>query len=735
MVWLNFDGINWKADIFLNGEKLGRIEGGFQRGRYDVTSKLRRGEKNALAVRVEKNASPGSTKQKTMESPGKNGGAPGADNPTYHASVGWDWIPTIRGRNTGIWDDVYLTTSEAITLEDLSVGAALPLPDTSHADVSIEVNLVNHRPKAVTGTVRVRFGEVSFAERIGVAASATKSVRLSPATHPALRLQNPKLWWPTGYGDPHLYDVEVAFETHDHKVSETKSLRFGVRQMEFSEDGGTLNMWINGRRFIPRGGNWGFGESMLRYRGREYDAAVRYHREMNFTMIRNWVGQIGDDEFYEACDRHGVMVWQDFWLANPSDGPDPDDNAMFLRNADDFIRRIRNHASIGLYCGRNEGYPPKPIEDGLRKLLGELHPGIHYIPSSADDVVSGHGPYMAMPLDFYFSGGANPKTHSERGMPNIPTVESVRAMMAKKDVWPQGLAWGLHDFCLQGAQGCSGFRTIIDENYGGTNDFEEWISLAQFVNYEGYRAMFEGQSKYRMGLLLWMSHPCWPSFVWQTYDYYFEPTAAYFGCKKGSEPLHIQWNRNTESVEVVNYSGGNASGLTAMVELRNMDGSKKWEKTASLDSVVDSVSACIKMEYPDGLTPVHFLRLALVCGSEQVSSNFYLRGAEEGNVRAIRQLPKVKLEANTRMERQGSLWQLMTELHNNSAAPALMVRLKVVREKSGDRILPAIYSDNYISLMPDERTTVGTEAYHADTRGEKPRMTISGFNVDGSLAG
>ena len=114
-----------------------------------------------------------------------------------------------------------------------------------------------------------------------------------------------------------------------------------MRQFTYSEEGGALKIWINGRRFIPRGGNWGFSESMLRYRAREYDAAVRYHRDMHFTMIRNWVGQIGEDAFYEACDRHGIVVWQDFWLANPYDGPDPDDNDLFLRNVRDTVLRIR----------------------------------------------------------------------------------------------------------------------------------------------------------------------------------------------------------------------------------------------------------------------------------------------------------------------------------------------------------------------------------------------------------
>jgi hypothetical protein len=450
---------------------------------------------------------------------------------------------------------------------------------------------------------------------------------------------------------------------------------------------------------------------------------------MNFTMIRNWVGQVGDNEFYDACDRYGIMVWQDFWLANPWDGPDPKDDDLFLRNVRDLVLRIRNHPCLALYCGRNEGLPPKPLEEGIRKALGDLHPDIHYIPNSAFGVVGGGGPYMAMPITFYFTFGSRTKLHSEMGMPNIPTLESVRAMMPEEALWPQGLDWGLHDFCLQGAQGGAGYRRLIEENYGGARGAEEWIALAQFVNYDGYRGMFEGQSKHRMGLLLWMSHPCWPSFVWQTYDYYLEPSAAYFGCKKACEALHIQWNPASESVEVVNYSGGNAPRLTAHVEVLNMDGSTQWEKSAALDSAEDSVNSCIRMEYPSGLTSVHFLRLKLTQGAKMISENFYLRGLEEGNHRAIRELPKVNLEASTRVERKDSRWQLTTELYNPSDHPALMVRLKAVREKSGDRILPAIFSDNYVALMPGERRTLRTELAHADTRGESPRIVVEGFNT------
>jgi hypothetical protein len=130
------------------------------------------------------------------------------------------------------------------------------------------------------------------------------------------------------------------------------------------------------------------------------------------------------------------------------------------------------------------------------------------------------------------------------------------------------------------------------------------------------------------------------------------------------------------------------------------------------------------MTYPAGLTPVHFLRLELTRGSEVLSSNFYLRGLHENNYRAIRQLPKPQLHAETASERKDDRWKLTTQVRNSGASPALMVRLTAIREKSGDRILPAIYSDNYIALMPGETRTIITEVNEADTRGEKPEIIV-----------
>ncbi len=718
--WLNFDGINWKAEVFLNGQRVGRIDGGFMRGRFDVTALVHPGAVNALAVRIIRVANPGSTKDKA--GPTVNGGALGRDNPTYHASAGWDWISTIRGRDTGIWSNVSLTTNGPVKIEDPLVTTTLPLPDTSHADVTIQTTLRNLDTKPMSGTLHVRFGDIAVETPVTVDAGSTKLVELSPATQASLRLVSPKLWWPVGYGDPNLYPVAISFVV-DGAVSDKTSFQAGVRQFTYSEDGGVLKIWINGRRLIARGGNWGFPESMLRYRAREYETALRYHRDEHFNMIRNWVGQTGDEAFYDAADRNGVVVWQDFWLANPWDGPDPDDNDFFLANAKDYLLRIRNHASLGIFCGRNEGLPPQPIDDGLRSLVATLEPGSHYISSSADGPVSGHGPYRVEPLRYYFEH-APTKLHSEMGSPNVVDMDDLRRTMPESAMWPQGYQWPLHDYHEQNP-----FTTAVDKQYGGATDVARWVSFAQFVDYDAYRGMFEGQSKNRLGLLIWMSHPAWPSLLWQTYDYFFDTDAGYYGAKKAAEPLHIQWNAATDAVEVVNYNAGEQAGLTAHAQVLDIDGSVKWEKSAAIDSREDSTASPIQLEFPAGLARTHFIRLTLARGREIVSSNFYLHGQTEGDYQGIRELASAKVDVKTKIKQSRAQWLITVELHNTSKIPALMVRVKAVRSKSGDLIVPALYSDNYIALMPGEKRTISISLEDADTRGDKPRVRLDGFNL------
>ena len=729
-LFLNFDGINWQADVYMNGKKLGRIEGAFMRGKFDVTDLVVPG-KNVVAVEIIRNNHIGAIKEKNKQSTDFNGGILGADNPTFHATIGWDWIPTVRGRNIGIWNDVFLTSTGKVTVADPLVTSVLPLPDTTSATLTAEVIVKNHDANTVNGTLEGKVGDITFQQPVSLAAGEEKTVVFDVKDFPQLKMENPRLWWPKGYGAPNLYDANFTFKVDD-KVSDAKDFKVGIRQMTFNEDNHILSLFINGRRFIGRGGNWGFGESNLNYRGREYDIAVAYHADMNFTMMRNWVGMIGDKELYEACDRHGIMIWQDFWLANPADGPDPYYPEMFIANAEDYVKRIRSHASIGLYCGRNEGFPPEQIDKALRRIIKEDHPDIHYISSSADDVVSGHGPYRMLPAKEYFTlKTGNDKFHSERGMPNVMTYESMLRTFSPEGIWPQDNQWGMHDYTREGAQGCTSFNEIIAKGYGEPQSAKEFAELAQWVNYDGHRSLFESRSQNRKGLLMWMSHSCWPSMVWQTYDYYFEPTAAYFAIKKASEPLHIQWNPATDEVEVVNYSAGTRKGLTAKVQILNMDGSVAWEKEATVDSNEDTTNKCIKLAFPVNLSKVHFIKMVLTENGKVVSDNFYHRSLEENNYQDLRQLAKVALQSTTTVDKHADgTWSAVSVIENKTSTPALMIRLNVVGNKDGQQLLPVFYSDNYFSLLPGEKKEVRMSWKDEDTRGNEGKVLITGYNVE-----
>jgi len=717
--WLNFDGINWQADVYLNGHQLGRIASSFVRARYDVTALLRPGAKNVLAVLIHGNAHPGSTKDKG--GPTINGGAPGRDHPTFHPTVGWDWIPTIRGRDAGIWSDVTLTRTGAVTIADPLVTTKLPLPDTSSADLSIAATLRNHSDRAVAGTLRATFGVVTVEQPVTLDATSSKTVSFTPATSPALHLKNPQLWWPVDYGAPHLYPVTLSFAVSG-AVSDARHFNAGVREFTYSEDGGVLKLWINGRRFIPRGGNWGFPESMLRYRAREYGVAMAYHRDQHFNMVRNWVGQAGDEAFYDAADRNGIVIWQDFWLANPLDGPNPDNNALFLAAARDYVNRIRNHASIGLYCGRNEGYPPAALDSGLHALVDELAPGMHYISSSADGPVSGHGPYRVMPLKEYFAH-APEKLHSEIGSPNVPELPILRRTLSEHGLWPLGPEWALHDFHPRNP-----FVTAIEHDYGGAKSIAEFADLAQFVDYNAYRGMFEAQSNHRLGLLIWMSHPAWPSILWQTYDFFYDTDAAYYAAKHACEPLHVQWNANDGTVEVVNYSAGDRTALTAHAEVLGLDGKVQWQQTATVASANDSTVAPIHLEDPASLGHAHFLRLTLTQNGRLISRNFYWRGAQPEDYTALRTLAPAHVASKIDLHRTGAIWHGIVHLTNDSQTPALMLRAKVIDEH-GELIAPALYDDNYIALMPGESRDVHVTFDNADTRGGQPKIRLTGFNL------
>ena len=715
-VFLNFDGINWKAVVTLNGTQVGRIEGAFKRGIFDITPYLR-DKDNELQVLIIANANPGGVKVKTEKNTDFNGGILGADNPTFHATIGWDWISTIRGRDIGIWDDVYLTSASDVTVSDPVVTTTLAEGDTL-ATMTPAVILTNHSEHPVTGTLHGHIGEICFEKQVTLDAGQEIEASFHPDEFPQLKDQRMRLWWPNGYGEPYLYDASFSF-TIDGVQSDAVDFKAGIREVKTVDKDTKLRIYINNRRLVPLGGNWAFSENNLNYRGREFDAAIRHHKEMNYNMIRNWVGMTGDKELYEACDRYGIMVWQDFWLANPADGPDPDDETMFMDNARDLVLKIRNHPSIGIYCGRNEGYPPKTLDDGLRNTVATLHPGLDYISSSADDGVSGHGPYWAIGAKEYFEKQTG-KLHTERGMPNVMTYEGLSRMLDAEHLWPQNLLWGRHDYTMEGAQRGATFNQLIADNFGEPISAQEFCDWAQWINYEGYRAMYESGSNDRMGLLIWMSHPCWPSMVWQTYDYYLEPTAAYYGVKHACEPLHVQWNPVTNHVEIVNRSAGHREGIVKACII-DLNGKTVWENQQGYVCDEDMTLEMMQIEVPEEVVGAYYLRLILMDNRGQVCSmNDYVNSTEGSDRTSLHDIRRTSVTATC----DGN--SLM--LTNTGNVPAVMLRLNLKGE-DGEQILPVIYCDNYFHLMPGETRIIGIEWKPEDTRGSAPVVEITGTNV------
>ena len=723
---LHFDGINWKADVELNGQAIGRIEGAYTDASFDVTDLLK--DENVLEVTVYPPAHPGATKANTQERCATNGGILGADNPTFHASIGWDWIPTIRGRETGIWNYVWLERHGPVRILHPNAvtrfNALETLPpqlDTTQALITLSATLVNESAQPVETVWEGSYGDVPFRESVALAAGESKEVRTQ------LTMEKPKLWWPNGYGEPNRYTVKMkGGDSHD------VSFWSGVRQLTYDATGENLRIWINGRRLVGRGGNWGFSESNLRYKVANYWTAMALHRHENFNLVRNWVGQIGDESFYEAADRFGILVWQDFWLANPADGPDPDDEALFMDNAENMLLRIRNHPCLLLWCGRNEGFPPATLDKALRELVKKENPESYYISSSADGEVSGRGPYFRLPSETYYHldetawyKRESELFHSERGMPNFPNYESLIEMMPAKEAWPPSRLWGVHDFALESAQRGQTFIDAVNAYFGPSPDGETFAARAQWVNYDGYRAMFESRSKQRRGLLLWMSHPAWPSMAFCTYDWFLDGTASYYACRKACEPLHVQWNPAAKVVEVVNYSAGNRTGLRVDAQLCDSWGVLLSKHSRTVDALEDSTVPCF--DIPLLTSPeqpgVSLLRLQLYDGETLVSQNDYILGRETDNLQELNTLPN----ATVRVKVQTDRWPREVTLTNTSDVPALMLHL-VARHPDGTRILPTYWSDNYIHLMPGETRTLT----FTPNNEESPfgRIDISGFNLE-----
>ncbi len=726
--WIRFDGINYTAEIWVNGHQAGRMQGAFSRGTFNITPFVKPGQKVAIAVKVDPQPHPGEPHQKSVANgTGPNGGESARDGATFLAAIGWDWIPTIRDRNTGIWQGVTLYSTGAVVLKDPYVSSDVDLTKANHpADVTIETTVQNVSSKPVTGFLQGGFERVRFKQNVRLGPGETRKVVLTPAVVPALHLAKPALWYPNGYGNQTMHNLKLTFQTGG-RASDLLSLRFGIRKIQYTLPGSdNLALSVNGIPVLCKGGDWGMDEGMKRIDPARLEAQISMHAQANYTMIRNWVGQSTSEDFYSLCDQHGILIWDEFFQPNPSDGPNPDDTVNYLANVREKILRFRNHPSIALWCARNEGNPPPIIHQGIDALNKELDGKRLYQPSSTDGrgVRSG-GPYHWREPRHFYEVDAPFKT--EIGTVSIPTLEALHAMMPEKDWETINEDWAEHDF-TRGAQGGDWFPRRLAARYGVVKDTPDFVRKGQMMTYESYRAMYEGRNAKLFapvtGVLTWMSNPSQPSFVWQLYTHDLEPNAALFATASACEPIHIQLNQSDWHVMVINNTPKHLTGYRARVDVYNLDGTLAYSNRPTPEAAPSSALDLGAVEFPTALSPTHFVVVRLFDPKGQmVSRGFYWRSNPDiqDDFRALDSLPKVQLKATARFKDGDGNVRIV----NPSKSVALMVHLQLRDATTGRRILPVTYWDNYVSLLPGESRIISILARGAS----KPVVAIDGWNV------
>ena len=733
-IWLNFDGINYTAVVWVNGARVGDIRGAFIRGHFDISSNVKPGTKAAIAVLITPQPHPGIPHEHTLrDGLGKNGGITALDGPTFLSTIGWDWIPAIRDRDSGIWQKVFLSATGDVLVTAPLVTTKLPLPKLDSADLTVKTTLQNIAYTPIKGVLHGTIGTLTFSQPVELDANSSKVVTLDPSTTPALHMLNPKLWWPNGYGPQNLYTLKLSF-TANTKTSDTLDTTFGVREIAYAvPDSDFLTVVVNGVKIFIRGGDWGDEDALKHLSPERMDAQIHMHALANMNMIRNWVGQSTSELFYELCDKYGILLWDEFFQANPSDGPNPEDIGPYLANVRDKIVRFRNHPSIAIWCARNEGYPPKEIDDALRKLLAELEPVRLYQPSSTEGRgVNSGGPYhWRNPQGFYVY---NEAFKTETGSTSIPTLESIHGMLARKDWEVIDDAWAEHDFA-KGASGSDTYPADMAARYGKILNLADFTRKGQLMNFEAYRAMYEGRQAKMFtastGVITWMSHPAQPSFVWQLYHYDLEPNSSLFAVKSAAEHIHVQWNEVTDDLEVINNAPTPVTGKVH-VTIYALDGTKLSTKDIPVTAAGSSVASLGTITFPDTPTPIHFVQLELVDANDKpLSKNFYWRApaATRDDLTAMDTMPTVELDVSATRHELAGKSELTVTLKNPTNHIAVMSHLQLRDAKTNDRVLPVFYSDNYISLTPGETRTVTITFATTDLHGDQPLITLDGWNT------
>jgi hypothetical protein len=807
---LTFEGVNYAAEVWMNGKKLGGFTGAFLRGTFDVTGAVAATGENALAVRISPPPHPGIAHEQSLKAgPGENGGMEVLDGPTFAAAEGWDWIPGIRDRNTGIWQDVTLTATGPVEIGDLNVITTLPNPDRSEADIEIEAPVTNTAGTPIDGDLTAAFDDVKVTKHVHLAPGETL-VRLEPAEFAQLKVQHPRLWWPNGYGDPVLHTLMVTF-ANGQKTSAARQIDFGMREVSYelslfdatghlrrvevlpsrtydeaqplidgtregirriddktpnlvipaqapdwmrdyllhtwvqtlepgtegspsirAVDGGwpgtDLVIKVNGVRIAARGGNWGMDDSRKRVSVEHLEPFFRLHRDAHVNMIRNWMGQNTEENFYSLADKYGLMVWNDFWESTQTYNLEAEDPALFLKNARDTILRYRHHPSIVVWCGRNEGVPQPVINEGLATLVRTLDHTRYYTGSSNQVNLRGSGPYQFQPLDTYYR--INRGFSVELGIPSVPTLENMKSFIPEPDRWPISDTWAYHDWHQSQNGGVQPYMAHMETEFGAPNSLEDFERKAQMLDYVGHRAIFEGFAAHlwqpNSARMIWMTQPAWPSMEWNFLSSDYDTQSSFYGTQKACEPVHAQLNLADGSVDLINL--GEARSFKVRILVEGLDGKTLSDHTNQVLAAADDRTAVAKPDLAtlaEGHTVFVVLEVSDAADAP-VSNNFYWWAADEASLRELNLLPQATISSSAVSAAANGERAVTVRIKNTGSAAALLVKLTLEDAATEQRILPAYYSENYVSLLPGEERTI-TVAYPAG--GQKPAIGLRGWNL------
>lgn len=723
-VWLNFRGINYKAEIFLNGKRLNTVthEGMFLRKTFEITPYLKTETTNRLAVLVYPPTIVGNPNG------GQGGDGEIARNNTMQFTPGWDWIQPVRDRNTGIWDEVSITTTGEVRLDAPHVVTQVPgvrdprVERQKDAFVKTSVEVSNISDKLIKGILICETDGQRLTQEVTLLSGEKKEIFFSPLT-----IQNPKLWWPNGIGSHPLYDMCISFEVNG-QVSDNVHFRYGIREITSDKcpENGGRRFYVNGQKIYITGGNYICSDWLLRLSPKRYREEIRFHAEMNLRMIRVWGGALLErPEFYDACDEFGILVFQDLWGSGDCNGAwedplkkdsrerrweYPDNHDLFVASVEDQVKMIRNHPSLCLWCGANEWPLAEDIDKRLREdVFPSLDPERLFISYSTDTLFTrnllgdnGDGPYGIQESEWFFTFRSHP-FNPESGSVGTPEIETMREIMSEQDLMDfprrnmmgKNYTWRYHKDL--------DFRDHLDR-YGEVKDIETYCKYAQVVSYDQYRSFMEGWGSHLWdwytGILIWKTQNPWTALRGQMYDWYLDVNASLYGTRKGCEPVHAYYNPTTHKAGILNTSLSDYEDLSLIARLYDREGQIVWENTIKVKSSANTVKELMDIPVPEDIEGVYFLRLGLDTGVP----NIYWLTTEAKDFTGLAQLPESKLRIQAKIdEEEDDVYAVKVRL-NADVHISFFNRIKVFDRQTGKRILPVHYTDNYITLMPgDER--------------------------------